>query len=496
MKRIISILLLTVLIACSAYADREWTCICGRVNTGNFCGKCGTSREDAQKALRQEPVAASTLKVGDHVTYGRYPQTAEGNDETPIEWLVLDVQGDKALLLSRYGLDTMPYNTEYEDVTWETCSLREWLNGDFLNRAFSAEEQKAIPVTDVDNGKGQGNSEWDTSGGNDTQDRVFLLSFAEACRYLGASLDHDSMKPRVAPTAYLLEKGVWIEDETKTDDGATAGWWWLRSPGSWQDNAVGVAPGGSFYDIYVIGDHIIRPALWIDTGAIPRDQPGNVKAVEASAGRGKAEAGTYVTFGKYPQTAEGTDDTPIEWLVLERDGDTATLISRYGLECVPYSRYFSYSLSWENSEIRDFLNREFYQRAFSDREADAILTVRSANRDYSAYEGQTGGDTDDRVYILSPEELEKYFGMQDTIYENEYGISPAAVCDCTENAYANGADRRPTKEGGQACLWWLRTPCETGRAPFVDSDGTVEKVMGGDTKHIAVRPVIRIRIGQ
>ena len=64
------------------------------------------------------------VTVGQSVTLGHYPQTAAGDDRTPIEWTVLDVRGGKALVISRYGLDAKPYHTEYTDVTWETCTLR------------------------------------------------------------------------------------------------------------------------------------------------------------------------------------------------------------------------------------------------------------------------------------------------------------------------------------------------------------------------------------
>ena len=60
---------------------------------------------------------AITPQPGDYVTFGTYPQTASGTSSTPIEWLVLDVKGDQALLLSRYGLDAIPYNRELVEIT-------------------------------------------------------------------------------------------------------------------------------------------------------------------------------------------------------------------------------------------------------------------------------------------------------------------------------------------------------------------------------------------
>ena len=89
--------------------------------------------------------AGNKLEPGAGITFGHYEQDNDlANGAEPIEWVVLEVSGNKALLISHYGLDAKPYNTDYIDTTWETCSLRAWLNSDFLNTAFTAEEQTAI----------------------------------------------------------------------------------------------------------------------------------------------------------------------------------------------------------------------------------------------------------------------------------------------------------------------------------------------------------------
>ena len=96
-------------------------------------------------------------QAGSIVTLGRYEQDHNaGNGPEPIEWIILDMQEGRALLLSRYALDTMPYNTESADVTWETCSLRAWLNDEFLNNTFTDEERAAILLSDLDNSSAAG----------------------------------------------------------------------------------------------------------------------------------------------------------------------------------------------------------------------------------------------------------------------------------------------------------------------------------------------------
>ena len=204
--------------------------------------------------------------VGNYVAFGTYPQTKAGNDATPIEWLVLARDGNKALLISRYGLDAQPYNKYNASVTWETCTLRTWLNGRFYIKAFSSAEQAAILTTNVDNSKSQCYSGWNTSGGNNTQDKVFLLSYAEANKYFGVTYDNSSnTKSRVAPTAYAIAHGAWTSSSDKTADSVNAGWWWLRSPGSYQSFAARVSTAGSCGSNSVSYDYgSVRPALWVN----------------------------------------------------------------------------------------------------------------------------------------------------------------------------------------------------------------------------------------
>lgn len=212
--------------------------------------------------------------VGNYVTFGTYPQTKAGNDATPIEWLVLARDGNKALLISRYALDVQPYNKDYTSVTWETCTLRTWLNGTFYNKAFSSAEQAAILTTNVDNSKSQCYSGWNASGGNNTQDKVFLLSYAEANKYFdvenwqnnGAT---DNVKSRVAPTVYAIAQGAFTYSYDKTADSTDAGWWCLRSPGNYQDRAAGVDTVGSLGNSSVSSvSGSVRPALWVNIGEL------------------------------------------------------------------------------------------------------------------------------------------------------------------------------------------------------------------------------------
>ena len=119
--------------------------------------------------------------------------------------------------------------------------------------------------TEVDNSEGQGYSGWNTCGGNNTRDRIFLLSYAEANKYFGVKqYDSNNTKSRVSPTAYASQQGAWTSSSEKTADGEAAGWWWLRSPGSVQSLPARVHSDGSLFFNVIFESGCIRPALWIN----------------------------------------------------------------------------------------------------------------------------------------------------------------------------------------------------------------------------------------
>lgn len=193
--------------------------------------------------------------VGDYVFFGTYEQdnnTSNGKED--IEWLVLEVKDGKALAISKYAIDCKQYNTSYTDVTWETCSLRKWLNNDFINTAFSDDEKAMIPTvtTSVD-----GKNEYSTNPGNETQDQIFLLSISEADKYFTS----DTAR-QCKPTDYAVAEGAYVN----SDNGNCL--WWLRSPGKNLDlAATRILYDGSVFEYgYVVNytDGAVRPALWID----------------------------------------------------------------------------------------------------------------------------------------------------------------------------------------------------------------------------------------
>ena len=131
--------------------------------------------QPAQKPVPQ-PAPYKYLHVGDKIPFGKYPQGANGEVQ-PLMWRVLAVESGRALLITDDLIDAVRYNEKYKDVTWETCSLRKWMNNDFLHAAFSSEEQAQIATVTHQN---PDNPFYDTKGGKPTEDRLFALSIGEA----------------------------------------------------------------------------------------------------------------------------------------------------------------------------------------------------------------------------------------------------------------------------------------------------------------------------
>ena len=202
------------------------------------------------------------IKKGMIIPFGSYPQNENGC-RVPIEWLVLEVKGNEALLISRYVLDCKKYHHELTDINWENCDLRKWLNNDFIKSAFSEEEAKKIKVSELKNEDNP--EEYRTRGGNNTKDRVFCLSIDEAEQYFSSDNDRQCQ-----PTAYARKQGVGADNFFIFNDCC---FWWLRSPGYDQFNAAYVYYTSGSLDLsgnLVNYEHgAVRPALRIICNAKP-----------------------------------------------------------------------------------------------------------------------------------------------------------------------------------------------------------------------------------
>ena len=221
---------------------------------GTFAYNKSVFEETASKteSSSQEKDKNPEYKVGETIEFGNYPQDKDGT-EKPIEWIVMKKEGNQVLLLSKYVLDAKPYNEELEEVTWETSDIRQWLNNEFYTTAFNKAEKAKIQTSLI---KNEDNSEYGTSGGNDTEDKVFLLSKKEA-----KTLFSNNEEKIAKATEYAEKSGVYVNEEK------VAGWW-LRSPGDNSDSAAVVYSYGwgyrYGYDVYYSYGGGVRPALHLN----------------------------------------------------------------------------------------------------------------------------------------------------------------------------------------------------------------------------------------
>ena len=219
----------------------------------------------ASSKLKYEQAIIKKAMVGDVIYFGTYEQDNDtSNGKENIEWLVLAKENNRILVISDKALDCQPYNSSYTDVTWENCTLRKWLNNDFVNAAFTAEERAKIPMVTVSADK---NPKYPyTNPGEATKDKVFLLSIVEAEKYFAS--DEARM---CVPTEYAISNGVFTSDlfitytrESYTKCGKATCPWWLRSPGDGQNHATTVEVYKSIAIPPVNSDSdAVRPAMWI-----------------------------------------------------------------------------------------------------------------------------------------------------------------------------------------------------------------------------------------
>ena len=496
--------------------------------------------EAGSRKQPKNPTAEKGITTWDCIWFGNYWQEDTNGDgkvdkndkKTPIKWRVLSVEGDDAFLMADKNLDCQRYNDTDTDVTWETCTMRSWLNGygaesnkdgkdysgnNFLDNAFSADEQSAIRTTNVVN---HDNPEYGTEGGNDTTDKVYLLSLDEVKNLSYGFGSHNSTSAtRVAVNTAYTAGGGEIESEYMSSAGKVD-YWWLRSSGiisfyaSCVDyNGYVSADGGIVGSIDSYG---VRPALHLNLKA-------SSDAVSVS---GWSYAGTVpsddvaewdcIWFGNYWQedtNGDGKADkndkkTPIKWRVLSVDGDDVFLMADKNLDCQRYNDTYT-DVTWETCTMRSWLNgygaesnkdgkdysgNNFLDNAFSADEQSAIRTTNVVNHDNPEYGTEGGNDTTDKVYLLSLDEVKNLsygFGSHNSTSATRVAVNTAYTAGGgeIESEYMSSA--------GKVDYWWLRSSgIISFYASCVDYNGYVSADGGivGSIDSYGVRPALHLNL--
>lgn len=240
---------------------------------------------DTGKAI-QLVSGGSAANIGgsqkDNVFFGNYFQSNRTTKD-PVKWRVLSNADGQLFLLSDQNLDALQYHTEQEDVTWETSTIRSWLNGydasantggsngidytgdNFLNTAFSAKEQTAIAETNVVNDDNdETGADIPIDAGDDTTDRIFLLSLTET--YNKKYFPNYCFSTN---TAYVADGGKFGYSMYGVGESDS---WWLRSPGSDQSRAAFIdwEDGSSVSDGNPVNNEstAVRPAFNLNLSSV------------------------------------------------------------------------------------------------------------------------------------------------------------------------------------------------------------------------------------
>lgn len=271
-----------------------------------------SSRDKGGRPVRVEE-GCQKLQIGDSCIFGSYEQDNDSsNGKEEIEWIVLDKEKEDSgctelLLVSKYTLDYQPYDKAGTGTTWETSYLRDWLNDGFAAAAFSDEERAYIDGRILVN---EDDPVYRTDGGNDTEDRIFLLSLSEA--EAGFSSDEERA---CGASEYAKAQGLYVSDQNCG--------WWLRSPGKNSNMAMFVDDRGSIYrqDGERYNDYVctvwtgVRPAVWIAC-----TEEGNAFQAEAENGtEGEALSSRRSPYLKDDIPADGftTPDSDAECTVVD-----------------------------------------------------------------------------------------------------------------------------------------------------------------------------------
>lgn len=262
---LIVILIFSVFVPTVIYPNIKYNNALKLIDNGNYAAACSelyriTNYKDSGKKIEQlskkdNSLSIYTADIGDTVVYGTYEQDAnDDNGNEPLKWTVLDKKGNKLLLISNYCIDKIPYHHTLTDITWEKCSLREWLNNEFISSAFSDIEKERIAKTRLTNNKNPNYIA--PKPGKSTTDKVFTLSYYEAKYYLKT----DELI-NVKATQKVKALQAYVNSESGN------AWWWLRTPGAYNTSAMTNHFQKQFSAIGSQVNHesyTVRPCMWIE----------------------------------------------------------------------------------------------------------------------------------------------------------------------------------------------------------------------------------------
>ncbi|MBR5514919.1 MAG: hypothetical protein IKU52_01800 [Clostridia bacterium] len=238
-KFVVTLLLLSALLFASCAQNNTYYIQETKETGGSLSGSFEVPEKDEPK-----------YSIGEYVEFGVYDYNGDSPDAiAPLKWKILDYKNGDYLLLTDVSVMCMPYNEVAGDTSWKECDIRNWLNTDFFDFAFTTSERERIA-----------NTKLETSGGNEetVSDKVFLLSYSEVIKYLPEKED------RLCGATGLTDKMGAFSDNGNYG-------WWLRGAGDSADTACRVNMYGNVLTNYSASeggvertDYTVRPAIWVE----------------------------------------------------------------------------------------------------------------------------------------------------------------------------------------------------------------------------------------
>ena len=352
----------------------------------------------------------------------------------PIRWRILEERDGQAFILC----DSIIANHRYDadSSNYAESEIRAWLNNEFYNTAFTDLQKNMILVATVDNSVSTTGYRNNPYVCDNTEDKIFLLSYAEATnsKYGFSSDDSDFDEARrMLTTDFSRASGASMD----TTDYYGCGIWWLRSPnngyiGSVRDMDM---KGFGHRTSYVqVRDRGVVPAMWIMTEPLYvrednviyfGEYPQSLKAENVSIDEGITDKRGYFlgsdgewyakvvatpaynnyTFSNSTEVESGEvyyfKVEKIRWRILKEENGNAFLLCD---SIIANRRFDSTNNNYATSELRAWLNNEFYTTAFKDIQKQIIHTTKVDNSAQST--GYTTNefacaDTEEKVFLLS-----------------------------------------------------------------------------------------------
>ena len=477
----------------------------------------------------------------DGVFFGQYMQGKYGgnNEKSPIEWIVVERSNDRAILMSKYILNHMPYDirllkdyADYFDSDWEYSLVREWLNNEFYNEAFNDTEKNMILATYID----------DDFGEHISNDKVFIMSEMDFRGY--GLLNQPISGSRIATKGteyartipYVLEKKyenqknintqaeyLDVSKETKKYKGGMSVYW-LRS-NDFPNGAACMGYDGvidekfpCFTNSSFISSIGVRPVITIKFDSkqynenvqaelmrknikdqIARDRFFDYKTFSMSIeniipSKDYQEAipiDEYKTieFGNYYYLGNEDNRKNIEWIVLDKNDETkeALLLSKNIIDYKRFDDGYDTKTNWEGCSLRAYLNEQFINKAFSNDEISVIVPKQI----YCQIKYATSINTIDRIFCLSSSDCYKYFPEYSVTYNKGYGINIAPI-----NPYVvYKSDDKASNQNGVGCYWLRDLGLVGDDVEIINTAGVSSNVSRGSKRYdaVGVRPALWVR---